>query len=601
MTGYVIYYSDPQKQSYPIKIPDGTKDTNSTSLTLIGRNYPGYGQATAGDLLHLLENFASPTPPNNPIEGQLWFDTSDPNNKKLKINDGGISGTLWSPTNGVFQQSSQPTNVNIGDIWVDTANQQLKFYNGQDFTLVGPNYSSASRTGTYPLQWMDTLGVSHEIIINYVNGVPVEVIATEAFTPNPMISSGFNILKPGINISSSYPTIYGVADSASSLQLSIPASQKVSADNFLRKDISQTMKGALQILVNGNALQLGTNSSFILETRSGYDAAFVNNDTQGQYSFDVANNTIMQINGPNKLVRINNSSTVSPTSGIEVWGSMYVSNSATVNTLYVSSTLSNILGVPGNAIQIAGGAGIGGTLVVSGEHILKGPLTVGQTSGNPSVTSIVVPTQNNVYDLGDPTISWRNVYAYSFQAPNNAVASFSGIATSSTYLAQPSAFTITGDLTSSPINFRGGGQAVSMNVSPTVGLINNRTTATVTTGSDLMLVGTSTGLYSQKKRDFLADMNYQDGTDATINPGYSTPAGSLVPVGTILPYAGSVTNPPPGWLVCNGAAIPNNAKYQNLKNLIGYTYDPGNSTWKVPNLTGPLSIGTVSVSYIIKY
>lgn len=601
MTGYTIYYSDPQKQSYSINIPDNTKDTNSTSLSLIGRNYPGYGQATAGDLLHLLENFSSPTPPRNPIEGQLWFDTSDPSNKRLRINDGGGNGSVWAPTNGVFQQTTQPTNVNTGDIWVDTANQQLKFYNGQDFTLVGPNYSSTTRTGPYPIQYMDTKGELHDIIINYVNGIPVEVIATETFTPNPMISDGFIIIKPGINISSIYSTLYGVAEAASSLQLSNPVIQKVSADNFLRTDFPQPIKGSLKILVNGNALQIGTNSSFILETRSGYNAAFVNTDSQGKYSFDINNNTIMQIDGPEKLVSINNPRSVSASSGLAVWGSMYVSSSATINTLNISSTLSNTVDMAGNAVQLAGGMAIAGGLTVTGEHILNGPLTIGQATGSPAVTSVVMPAQNNRYNMGDSEVGWSNVYSYSFQAPNNAVAFFSGIASSSTYLAQPSAFSITGDMSSSPVNFKGGGQGVALNVSPISGFINNRNTATITTGSDILLVETSVGLYKQHKRDFLADINYQDGSDSIINPGYTTPAGALVPVGTILPYAGSVTNPPPGWLLCNGASIANNIKYQNLKNLIGYTYDPGNATWKVPNLIGPLSIGTISVSYIIKY
>lgn len=601
MTGYTIYYSDPQKQSYPIIIPDGTQDTNSTSLTLIGRNYPGYGQAIAGDLVHLLENFSSPTPPNNPVEGQLWFDTSDPTNKKLRINDGGSTGSLWSPPNGVFQQAFQPTNASIGDIWVDTANQQLKFYNGQDFTLVGPNYSSATRTGSYPLSWADTTGQTHDIIINYVNDNPIEVIASEAFTPNPMISSGFTVINPGINISSSYSTLYGVANSAASLQISIPSNQTISANNFLRKDIPQLMQGTLQILANGNALQLGSNSSFILETLSGYDATFVNTDPQGQYSFVVQNNTIMQVNGPNKLVTINNSATTSVSAGLNVWGSMNVSNSATVSSLFVSSMSSNTSSVVGNAVQISGGVGVGGTLVVHGEHILTGPLTVGQPSITPTITSIIVPAQDNAYDAGDPVIGWRSVYGYSFKAPNNAVASFSGIASSATYMAQPSAFSIAGDLTSTPVNFRGGGQSLIINASPSTGFITNRNTATITTGSDVIIVETTTGIFQQKKRDFLSDVNYLDGVDPTINPGYTTPAGSLVPVGTIILYAGSASNPPPGWLVCNGSTIPINSKYQNLKTLVGYTYDPGNATWKVPNLAGPSSIGTVPVNYIIKY
>jgi hypothetical protein len=86
---YTILYSDPAKFNFPIIVQDDTKynGVGTGGLTLVGRNYPGYGQAIAENFIHILENSASPVPPINPIEGQLWFDTSDPNNKKLRIND----------------------------------------------------------------------------------------------------------------------------------------------------------------------------------------------------------------------------------------------------------------------------------------------------------------------------------------------------------------------------------------------------------------------------------------------------------------------------------------------------------------------------------
>ena len=57
-------------------IADGTINTTSTSLGLPGRNYAGYGQYLDTDFVHVLENFASTTPPANPLQGQLWFDTN---------------------------------------------------------------------------------------------------------------------------------------------------------------------------------------------------------------------------------------------------------------------------------------------------------------------------------------------------------------------------------------------------------------------------------------------------------------------------------------------------------------------------------------------
>jgi hypothetical protein len=62
-------------------VQDGTIDTVSTSQTLVGKNVTPYGEYEIENLVHQLENFANDTPPGNPIEGQIWWDTT---NKLLK-------------------------------------------------------------------------------------------------------------------------------------------------------------------------------------------------------------------------------------------------------------------------------------------------------------------------------------------------------------------------------------------------------------------------------------------------------------------------------------------------------------------------------------
>ena len=61
---------------------DGTVDNTSSDLTLIGRNYSGFGEFLNENFIKLLENFSSADEPSNPIRGQLWYDTSE---NKLKI------------------------------------------------------------------------------------------------------------------------------------------------------------------------------------------------------------------------------------------------------------------------------------------------------------------------------------------------------------------------------------------------------------------------------------------------------------------------------------------------------------------------------------
>ena len=73
-----------------IVVLDGTKDTTSTSLTLFGRLVQNYGDQTNENFVRLLENFALDSSPAFPITGQLWYDTAVNN---IKV----YNGANWAP------------------------------------------------------------------------------------------------------------------------------------------------------------------------------------------------------------------------------------------------------------------------------------------------------------------------------------------------------------------------------------------------------------------------------------------------------------------------------------------------------------------------
>ena len=62
-------------------ITDGTIN-NSTSLTLFGKSYSGFGEALNENLVKLLEHSSSTGAPAAPLKGELWFDANT-NNKSL--------------------------------------------------------------------------------------------------------------------------------------------------------------------------------------------------------------------------------------------------------------------------------------------------------------------------------------------------------------------------------------------------------------------------------------------------------------------------------------------------------------------------------------
>ena len=93
-----------------IVIPDGTKDTTSTSLVLLGRLASNYGENQNENFVRLLENFAFSTSPTNPITGQLWYDTV---NTVMKVYDS-ASGQWTSIGSNTQGNSAITGNLLVG-------------------------------------------------------------------------------------------------------------------------------------------------------------------------------------------------------------------------------------------------------------------------------------------------------------------------------------------------------------------------------------------------------------------------------------------------------------------------------------------------------
>jgi hypothetical protein len=74
---YVVRRTDGNVQ---LILQDGRTDS-SLGITLVGRTYTNYGEAFADNFVRLLENFANDVAPQNPLDGQIWFDKA---NKKFK-------------------------------------------------------------------------------------------------------------------------------------------------------------------------------------------------------------------------------------------------------------------------------------------------------------------------------------------------------------------------------------------------------------------------------------------------------------------------------------------------------------------------------------
>lgn len=121
-----------------IAIVDDAVVDNTTDLTFVGRNFSGYGEIQNENFLKLLENFSNTTPPEKPIEGQLWFDSSS---NFLNV----YNGVDWKNLAHLVVSQENPNDTKTfqaGDLWYDNLNQQLYAHNGTNFSLIGPPNSA---------------------------------------------------------------------------------------------------------------------------------------------------------------------------------------------------------------------------------------------------------------------------------------------------------------------------------------------------------------------------------------------------------------------------------------------------------------------------
>jgi hypothetical protein len=237
------------------------------------------------NLVALLENFAYDIEPNDPLPGQLWWDTSA---NLLKVYTGTYFKIISSATAQNSNTVGAPTTVVSGDIWWDTYAEQLYVYDGTTpyvttgWKLVGPVWSKVNgKSGALWEQIIDTGSVTHNVVSLYIDGTRTAIINQDSeFTPQTAIT-GFTSIKTGHNLRSSQ-TLWGTANNASFLG-------GVVASNYLRTDIDNGATGNLRI-VNDSGITLGASLDLTLSV-SGADALITNNTTDGNISL-VTNSTV---------------------------------------------------------------------------------------------------------------------------------------------------------------------------------------------------------------------------------------------------------------------------------------------------------------------
>lgn len=257
-------------------VVDGTINTDS-SLIMIGKNFAGYGEALNENFFRLLENHANPTAPLTPQPGQLWFDSSL---GLLKI-----WGTEWKDIGSQTAGSAGHDTPITGDIWYDTVNSQLNVYDGTQYVLIGPSFSSGTGTTGYLVDTVSDGVLEHVIIRVVVSDDVVAIISKDAtFTPAPAIA-GFTSIQPGYNLAAfvdgGVPLYVGTATNAELLN-GIVDTQLVRNDTP-----NETMSGSLAIL-NNTGLTAGALGEAKISV-SGSDVTFANQSINSDIILSINN------------------------------------------------------------------------------------------------------------------------------------------------------------------------------------------------------------------------------------------------------------------------------------------------------------------------
>ena len=223
-------------------IADGTVNTDS-SMTLVGKNWAGYGQFLDNNFIRLLENGANTSAPGDPLVGQLWWDSTVGAMKAY-------NGTTFKTIGGAAASSTAPTSNIAGDLWYDTVNQQLNVYTGTAFIVVGPAFTPGTgTTGAIVATIVDNVATSHFVIELFANNSIVAIVSKDqTFTPGTAVTGGWGVqaVNPGVTLATGIANNAVWGNSTNSLALN-----SLTSGQFMRSDANTSCSGTITVNTSG--------------------------------------------------------------------------------------------------------------------------------------------------------------------------------------------------------------------------------------------------------------------------------------------------------------------------------------------------------------
>ena len=393
-------------------VADGQVDDLTTDITLIGKNYSGFGESLNENFIKLLENFASTSRPEHPIRGQIWFDTSE---AKLKV----YTGTGFVPVSSASISNSQPGQPGAGDLWFNNISKQLYFYDGTGFILLGPAYSQAQGLSGFKVETiLDSLNASRVVTYLYNNGILLGIFAKDTFTPKLNIEGFSGSIIPGFN-----------AGTLAGIKFNVTATNADRLDNviaslYARRDQANNFAEPL-IITNNSGLNVGAGTEGAFNVAAG-NVRLYNTASNKNLSFavqkGVASETAVNIISPTREVKIYDGFTDSVTTvggNLTVVGDLVVQgNTTTINTSVLTIEDKNIvLAATGDSSAGTDVNADGGGIILRGDSDHE--FTWDKNVGWFSTENINLAAGQNYRIAGNPVLTATQCFSSSFPNLNN--------------------------------------------------------------------------------------------------------------------------------------------------------------------------------------
>ena len=391
----MAYQVDKFNGAFFVSVADGTIDTTS-DLRFVGKNYAGYGEVQNENFLHLLENFSNTTAPPKVVTGQIWFDSA---NKKLKFYD----GSRFKLAGGAEVSTTAPSGLTTGDFWWDSAAKQLYAWTGTEFALIGPEASpdlgSSIVSAAVVKGTVGTAVGPHTILKVIADDKVIGIFSKTAFTLDnaqnaiddfTVIKKGFTLAKSQSGVSTDDYVMWGTANNAARLG-------GFAADQYIKQG-ENAFTGEVQFYDPG--LTVGDGNDFRLRVEGG-DEVIVENRLGNPITFRI---TVVETTDERDIAVITSTGVVPGNDNAYSLGA----SGSRWNNVYATTHTGNLVGnVTGNSLGIHTGNVLASDNTVMINAATKqigfaGAAIVGTLTGSVTGTASAATNASKLNDL-DPS------------------------------------------------------------------------------------------------------------------------------------------------------------------------------------------------------